>query len=55
MLPSTDLLGTPSELWVMFNSRTVTAVDPHGNWIFFLLCETRAGEERDTGRSGSAL
>lgn len=35
MLPSTDLLSTPSELWVMFNSPAVTAVDPHGNWIFF--------------------
>lgn len=35
MLPFTDLFSNPSELWVMFNSPAVTAVDPHGNWIFF--------------------
>lgn len=34
-LPSTDLLSTPSELWVMFNSPAVTAVDPHGKLDFF--------------------
>lgn len=41
MLPPTDLHPLlfysphppPGELWVMFNSRSVTAVDPHGNWI----------------------
>lgn len=36
MLPSTDLLTAPPiELWVMFNSPGVTAVELHGNWIFF--------------------
>lgn len=34
-LPSADLLGTPSELWVMFNSPAVTAADPHGKLDFF--------------------
>lgn len=34
-LPSADLLSTPSELWVMFNSPAVTAVDPHGKLDFF--------------------
>lgn len=43
MLPSPDLLRTPSELWVMFNSPAVTAVDPHGNWIFFFFFFVRIG------------
>lgn len=37
-MPLADLLSTPSELWVMFNSPTVTAADPHGKLDFFLLC-----------------
>ena len=60
-LPFADLLNNPSELWVMFNSPAVTAVDPHGKLDFFFLpppptfvrIVPRAGEEkRDVGCTG---
>ncbi|CAL8345608.1 unnamed protein product [Gadus morhua 'NCC'] len=56
-----DLPGDPSELWVMFNSAAVTAVDPHGvpatlfkispDWTHF----QRQGKSRFSSRLSSAL
>lgn len=35
-MPFADLLNTHCELWLMFNSLAVTAVDPHGKLDFSL-------------------
>lgn len=54
-LPSADLLSTPSELWVMFNSPAVTAVDPHGKLDFSLFVRIVLGQVKRGGNTFAVL